>query len=477
MRCERCGKDYNAELNTCPFCGASAEYAGKTMFFTRAKISKIGFKDIFSDTFKKHLEGTAARTFAAGSPTTTPTPDRMLAEWQKPWLYLRILIIGVLFAFVSYALSFTLNPGMVMVTWSFGSLVIPWAVLIFVWEMNIPRDISLVKVLVVFFVGGILSILATSLLNEVAYSTQTSFAAFIEEPAKLIITLIFIHRFKVKYGFGGLLVGCAVGVGFAVFENIAYVFNSFSSSGISTGTSVFIARALSSVGSHGIWASLYGGAAALARSGKSTGFSYLKKPLTYISFLCSVLLHFIWNGGLGKITYFYIGGVIIIGYIFFGYLIKKCVKQVVEVHEEPRIIGYAGGSGEAGLQSNRENSDVYEDRITGFVIKSSLLPNSEFELEKVVMIGRDAKNCDLVIPAKYSRISRRHSAVCVSDDGIAYVMDMGSSNGTFLKNKKRIQPSNWVPVDEGFYLVTEDISFQVKPIINKVRVTEREEKL
>ena len=264
MRCERCGFDFDSSLQRCPKCNASVEFSGNTMFYQKAKASKVRMIDIFSGTFKKHPSGTAGKIFSAGTPETTPTPDKMLAVWQKPWLYSRFLLAGIIFS----AVFFIIAPyiiGSFAVFASFGSLVFPFAVLMFIWEMNIPRDISFAKVLAFFAAGGMLSLLITVLLSMFMPDYEAPFAAFIEEPAKLLITLIFIHKTKPKYGFGGMLIGAAVGTGFAVFETVGYVFQLSEYF-----VSVLITRSLLSIGMHVTWAAITGAGVALGRKKKST---------------------------------------------------------------------------------------------------------------------------------------------------------------------------------------------------------------
>jgi len=53
-------------------------------------------------------------------------------------------------------------------------------------------------------------------------------------------------------------------------------------------------------------------------------------------------------------------------------------------------------------------------------------------------IGRGPTN-DIILP--YSWISRKHTMVQREDDGIFHIMDLGSSNGTYLNNKRIHSPT------------------------------------
>lgn len=55
-----------------------------------------------------------------------------------------------------------------------GTLIAPITVLVFFFEMNVPRNISMLKTFKVFLVGGVASLFFTLLLFEIAPSADTS---------------------------------------------------------------------------------------------------------------------------------------------------------------------------------------------------------------------------------------------------------------------------------------------------------------
>lgn len=125
MRCERCGRDFAAGLGKCPHCGAAAHYGGNTEFYGKVIESKLTVLDLFSDIFKKHPKGTGAKMFMAGTPLSTPTPDRMLSEWQKPWLFARVFAVGILYALLCYGMAATRQPIAIYSLLTFGALITP----------------------------------------------------------------------------------------------------------------------------------------------------------------------------------------------------------------------------------------------------------------------------------------------------------------------------------------------------------------
>ena len=512
MRCEKCGFDFDASLGRCPKCSASVEFSGNTMFFQKAKESHVSFWSIFSGTFKKHPSGTAAKTFIAGTPETTPPPDKMLTAWQKPWLYSRFLLAGIIFVLAFSFLS-------IAAAGVFGSLIFPFAVLMFIWEMNIPRDISFVKVILYFVSGGILSVVFSILIYSVFFpDVEAPFAAFVEEPAKLLITLAFLHRIKPKYGFGGMLIGAAVGAGFAAFETITYVH----SDGY-VRLDILILRSVLAIGGHVTWAAIAGAGAALGRKGKSSGFDYLKFPLFYGCFAADVFMHFTWNGGLDALFGIDAGlmknvilCVVAVALLFV--LTNLCLKQVVRAYDDaraqalnmapaafshvpeqasamPSFHGYTAPMAPINAPVSQPINEGYTAPMApldaSFSQQDYTMPAApaqpkpaaepvrpeavmlkcdylklERPIDKVLHIGRDTSS-DIVFPADTAGVSRKHCAVMASENGLVYVMDLGSSVGTFALDGRRLVPNEWVPVDNGFYVASETFSFTLqKPQAN-----------
>ena len=162
MRCKNCGYDVQVGLLKCPKCNSDIHYWGKTQIIAGVEQSSLSIIDIFDDTFSKHIAGAGDRMFIAGTPLTTPEAGQMLQEWEKPWLYARVLIIGAIFLLLGFFMYTQLqHPAGYFVMSIIGSLLVPLSIVIFYWEINIPRDIPLYKIFIVFFIGGMLSLIFT----------------------------------------------------------------------------------------------------------------------------------------------------------------------------------------------------------------------------------------------------------------------------------------------------------------------------
>ena len=167
MRCKNCGYDVQVGLLKCPKCNSDIHYWGKTQIIAGVEQSSLSIIDIFDGTFSKHIAGAGDRMFIAGTPLTTPEAGQMLQEWEKPWLYARVLIIGAIFLLLGFFMYTQLqHPAGYFVMSIIGSLLVPLSIVIFYWEINIPRDIPLYKIFIVFFIGGMLSLIFTVILPQ-----------------------------------------------------------------------------------------------------------------------------------------------------------------------------------------------------------------------------------------------------------------------------------------------------------------------
>ena len=223
MKCSNpnCRREIEVGVSQCPYCHAPVNYGGNTTVFVGATEQTLTIKDLFKNTFKTPPANAADELFAAGTALVTPTPDEMIRNWVRPWFYARVLIIGLSFNALSWFLFAQMGhlAGMFLLM-SLGAMVVPLSVLMFYWEMNIPRDISIYRVLIVFFIGGILSIIFALMLPDT--NGPEYLAPLTEEPAKILAVALFVYFLDCKYICGGLLIGAAVGAGFAAFEDIFY---------------------------------------------------------------------------------------------------------------------------------------------------------------------------------------------------------------------------------------------------------------
>ena len=148
--------------------------------------------------------------------------------WPRPWFFLRVLAF-LAALYVAFYVSFEqfgnirLIPGLIMM----GSLAVPLATVILVFELNVLRNVSFNRVLVLVASGGVVSLfvsLAGFSLSKLDWMGASS-AGIVEEIGKLSGVIIVARSFKTKYILNGLLFGASVGAGFAFFESAGYAFD------------------------------------------------------------------------------------------------------------------------------------------------------------------------------------------------------------------------------------------------------------
>ena len=394
MFCSSCGKEIPDNAAFCTHCGAkinatafdgakesikkSAEEIGKSASVAMNAFTKnitgedsgtpieIRFRDVFSGILKKHTQTEADELFICGTTLTTPDVKDISREWPKPWLFSRVFVYllaaSILLAFLVFNMeSYLAVPGLMFVS----SVVGPVSAVIFFFEVNSPRNISIFQVVQVLVIGGLMSMIVTLMLGNYVYQSSSLIGAFgigfVEELGKAIIVASFINRItannKKRYILNGLLVGSAVGAGFALFETAGYVFMAFLNSiQIDIGWSSFsffydfgqsvqemggviILRGVTSLGGHVVWAAISGAALCVATlEGPISMKSFTSVPFIG-AFIVPITLHALWDwqvGGLLKIVIL----CIIPWFIIFIYInrgikeINAEMSNVIEMNKE-----------------------------------------------------------------------------------------------------------------------------------------------
>lgn len=482
MICQNCHKEYDEdEYSVCPYCHT---YAGKTTFFNDVRNNKLTLGDLFRGTFKRHPKKAAAKMFAAGTPLSTPTPDKMLKDWELPWLYARVFLVGIVFAILCYV---SYKMGLVMMIYpmlGLAAVIVPLSVLVFYWEINIPRDISIYKVIFIYFIGGMLSIFLVVILPDISLAEpfKASAAAFSEEPTKIIATAIFIYRLNPKYIFGGMLIGAAVGAGFASFETIGYIFYYSTyyfgyalyqgggladayNLGIAVGQQILIDRSLLAVGCHVTWAAIEGGALVAVKGSQKLQIQHFIN-VNFLKYAAATMaMHFLWNMSVKSETagdiksYVLCSAAVGISFI----LIKQAINQVLQV-----VATYNPPASDSiskpfpSHPSNPEPNPVppIKTRMAILKAKRGPLAGSKFQITKRIVIGRDPRVCNVVFPPETKGISRRHCAIEVKNNSV-YITDL-SSTGTYLPDGRKFPYEKWVKYSGDFCLGSSNIMFSVK---------------
>jgi RsiW-degrading membrane proteinase PrsW (M82 family) len=267
-------------------------------------IQGFSLSRFFSEVFRKHEPDEVERLISVGTPETTPAPDASMGVMPNPWIFFRVLcgtIVAYLifvFAWKAYPQNLNLVPGLIIL----GAFAVPFSILILFFELNTPKNISIVKIIKLLMIGGALSLLVTLILFSKWDFLVTTFGAssagIIEEVAKLAVLIFFMSKMNLiryQYRLNALLLGATVGAGFAAFESAGYAFRIGLQYGPSAMLDVILLRGILAPFMHIAWTAIAASAFWIARSKHNTTFETLTSAQFLKLFSVPVILHFIWN--------------------------------------------------------------------------------------------------------------------------------------------------------------------------------------
>ncbi len=191
------------------------------------RIEGFSVRDMFSEVFKRRTQEEIEEYFAVGTAHTTPPLTQIDANWPKPWAFARTFLLSLgAYLLLKYGFEQFQNPYFLPGIIALGSVAIPFAILMFFFEMNVPRNISVILLLKMVVFGGIFSLVVSLFFFRAAGSLSwlgAMEAGIVEETGKLVVVLFFARQRRFPWLLNGLLVGAAVGTGFSVFETAGYV--------------------------------------------------------------------------------------------------------------------------------------------------------------------------------------------------------------------------------------------------------------
>ena len=465
-------------------------------FFKNVKEGNMSLGDIFSDVTRKHTPQETAGVLTAGTALTTPRESEMLAGWQKPFLFARFFLGFVAVLVLSYVMGTLLgHDGGVYLLLVGIPFLVPVTLLLLVWEMNVPRNISLYEIIKIVALGGIMSLIATIIISYYSDLPLAAWAGVVEEPAKLVIIYAILHKKNYKYAINGVLIGAAVGTGFAVMESLYYVFNNIFigivnalivcanegltavdivnnspmvwSTGIMNGLDVALARAVTAISGHGVFAALYGGALVKAKGDEEISLTHLFKLEFLAYFVVSILLHALHNYGINLGLPVLLDGLLPCEYIIIAAIavalllnsLKMGVNQVVGICAAKNggrvTMAVNRGAAPAQASAPASNFEVQIQCVAGPSVGQSFRCRDGQSLT----LGRGSR-CDIALSGCDS-VSGTHCRIAVSG-GRVTITDLNSTNGTYLDNQ-RLAPSQPMPAldNSTIYLGNKNVAFRI----------------
>lgn len=308
------------------------------------RIEGFSLREMLSAVFKRYGDDAIETYFSVGLKETTPPLSMVSTKWPKPWMFARalgfslLLYFGFLTAMVVFNAPIAL-PAVIMT----GSFAIPIATLLFFFEMNAPRNVSIYQVLKLLLLGGLLSIASSLLLFELTIVDDwigPPAAGIIEELGKLLAVIMLTRSrdpSRYPYVLNGLLFGAAVGTGFAAFESAGYALLIMMENQSATdgNINIFIRGILSPFG-HIVWTALTAGALWAAMRGGRFHAKMLFDRRVMTVLLTVMALHFVWNlpfAGPFLLKYWligFIGWVMVFGFVQTGLRQLRAARNVQE---------------------------------------------------------------------------------------------------------------------------------------------------
>lgn len=210
---------------------------------------------------------------------------------------------AVLWVLAVVVTGLTRNTNLVPTVILLGSFLIPVTFASYAFEHEATRALAIQDILIAFVAGGVIGVLAASLL-ESAILPHTNLSTYlwvglVEEGCKLA-ALWWVARGLQAYTMrDGIVLGAAVGLGFAALESAGYAFNAlFTPGGLSLSSLVVteVLRGILAPFGHGLWTAILGGV--LFRAASRDHRLRVTRSLV-LWYLLLALLHAFWDSTSG----------------------------------------------------------------------------------------------------------------------------------------------------------------------------------
>jgi len=232
--------------------------------------------------------------------SSTQHPPRRGRSW------LRALLIGLgLFIATTIVMLLTGNLNLYPTVILIGNFLVPVVFVGFLYDDQHISSLSLDTVETSFCIGGILGVLGASVLESLVLPVASNptqglslggamAVGLIEEGCKIAVVAFLARRMIHTSQMDGLLLGGAVGMGFAALESTGYAFTALllSHGHISASIAATVIRGLLAPFGHGVWTGILG--AVLFQQSAPHRFR-ITGPLI-LTYLFVSILHGLWDG-------------------------------------------------------------------------------------------------------------------------------------------------------------------------------------
>jgi protease PrsW len=237
---------------------------------------------------------------AANPVPVAATAPRTRRSWPS---WLRIFVGGLAFWLATVVITFfTGNANLIPAVILLGSFLIPATFVTYAFG-RADEVVTAQRIVTAFIYGGLLGVLGASILEAPLARQQSAFGylavGLIEEAVKLAALWLLARRLPRYTMRDGIVLGAAVGFGFAAFESAGYAFNAlFTSTGLSLLNLVEteVLRGILTPLGHGLWTAILG-AALFATAARSGRLRLSRAVLGWYAVV--VLLHALWDASQG----------------------------------------------------------------------------------------------------------------------------------------------------------------------------------
>jgi RsiW-degrading membrane proteinase PrsW (M82 family) len=235
---------------------------------------------------------------------TPPQPQPQQA--YRGWRWLRTLIIGVvLFIVASIILLWSGDPNLFPTVILIGNFLVPVVFVAFLYDHQHISSLSIDTIAASFGIGGVLGVLGATVIESLVVPAPANptrglsfegalLVGLIEEGCKILAVIFLARKVPHTSQMDGLLLGGAVGMGFAALESTGYAFTALliSQGHISASLASTVLRGLLAPFGHGVWTGILG--AVLFRESGPRHFR-ITGPLI-LAYLFVSTLHALWDG-------------------------------------------------------------------------------------------------------------------------------------------------------------------------------------
>lgn len=437
---------------------------------SRGNIKNFKWSSVLSGFTNAKTKEERDTTLMSGLPGHVPYEKDMMREWEPPYLFFYFGIYAILILTLIVLAQYLFGFGNALLI-GVVPFVIPMIMLLFFWELNIPRNISLIDTIGIMLLTGIMSfyiVYSLMMFSGTEYSDYIIPLIFCI--TKLLLICFCLRKRSRGYGLNGILIGAAVGAGYSSIITGEKIFQ-FIQQYANTNEYIpaVILLCVFQIGGDVVWTATFGGALALSKGKNKLSLVHLANPLFIICFLGTYLIEVFWNLELASFFGYFLDNpvamiiynflevyqgryiiLILISWALFLFVARKCIVEANGVAEKAR-------DEEKRLKANFRSSKYID--IFGV---SGIWSGKKFESDKnTILFGRGSSN-DVRYSEETKGISVKHCMICNTGDKYVLI-DENSSYGTFLMDGTKLEAGREYPLSEGmeFYLASPENRFKV----------------